>query len=419
MDIASLEADVEDLRSLAAMACLAMPALSEEPDEAGLEAAALELRRQWLRRAHRPADVTLKSPDNGSAAYVPGGGSVRFGYERDLDAGMLEERAALETPPPPGWSAIHLLVRSGQAALSCLLQLVLSLNEDAGRLRMHHAGRYFETAALLGLLPRQTVEHKAEDAAAVDLLVGEPVHCDGQFGLTVPESLPRVRRALLVDTTLGGEANLGPWFARVDGPLVAVFRSGLKLDQAGLELANVGIVQLCVRDGAVPTLADVAARFRQLRTLTGSGLTLDEVSALSAPWFLHSSHRRSYAARVFAHNEQLAVAIGRDHPRFLPACHPSLLPMPDGTSSPLGAPFCALRLRKGDALSHRRLLADVAEEVERAGLVVVQGGSFGFRGPRYELIEPDHGAAFLRVALGFRGGPSTVALIEQLASRKP
>ena len=86
------------------------------------------------------------------------------------------------------------------------------------------------------------------------------------------------------------------------------------------------------------------------------------------------------------------------------------------------APFCAVRLRGGDGIAHRRLLEIVDTEVRRRGLHATQGGSFGFRGHRYELIEPtrDDGVPFLRVALGFRGGRSLeglIALFRELASR--
>jgi hypothetical protein len=86
------------------------------------------------------------------------------------------------------------------------------------------------------------------------------------------------------------------------------------------------------------------------------------------------------------------------------------------------APFCAVRLRAGDGTAHRRLLEIVDAEVRRRGLRVTQGGSFGFRGHRYELIEPDQkdGLPFLRVALGFRGGRTLeglIALFRELASR--
>lgn len=60
-------------------------------------------------------------------------------------------------------------------------------------------------------------------------------------------------------------------------------------------------------------------------------------------------------------------------------------------------------------------------EIARRDLSLAKGGSFGFRGHRYELIEPEPraGKPFLRVATGYREGPDlkrTVDLFEELAA---
>src|SRR3981189_178612 len=81
--VAAIEGGVLD------SACL--QSLTKAPDndwaeaERMLDRAALELRRAWLARAHRPGDTTLKSPCEGETTRVPGSGTVDFGYERDLD----------------------------------------------------------------------------------------------------------------------------------------------------------------------------------------------------------------------------------------------------------------------------------------------------------------------------------------------
>ncbi len=409
--IAPLEADATDLRRLAAAADLPPPAVDEPLDDARLEQAALELRRRWLERAHRPADSTLKSPCEGTTARMPGGGRVSFGYERDLDVSVLEAREPFDHAVPAGWTSTRVICRSGQAALSCLLHLVMGLGNGAeAPLRVHHAGRYFETTSLLALWPRRMLEVLPAETPAVDLLIGEPVFCDGRFGVADPEHLPRARRALILDTTLSGaEVDLAPWFERIEGPVAAVFRSGLKLDQAGLELANVGIVQLFARDADI---VELAGRLRHIRALTGSGLTLDEMAALSAPWFLDAGYFRRYTQQVFAHNEALARAV--DSRMFEECCHPALLA--DRSDRPAVAPFCALRLRDGDLAAHRRLDDRLEQILARRRLAVAKGGSFGFRGSRYELIEPApaEGTPFIRIAAGFRGGPSLDGLIDAL-----
>lgn len=399
--------DREDLAALAGRAGIAlrdMPSLAA----GSLDGAALDLRRAWLARAHRPADTTLKSPCEGEASRLPNGQSIRFGYERELSARLLEGRAPLCYPVPRGWQSVRILCRSGQAALSCLLHHVAHA-EAAQSLTLHHAGRYFETEALLDLWPRQVFTPSDANSPHVDVLVGEPVHCDGRFGLSLPARLPRARRALLLDTTMVGlRADIAPWFERFEGSFAAVFRSGLKLDQAGLELANVGIVQLFVRDGASMDLSTTGAALERIRGLTGGGLTLDELAALSAPWFLDRAYLERYTGQVFANNAALARAIGTDSNLFGDRCHPSLL------SPEAVAPFCALRLREGDAAAHRRLLHHVEAEIGRRGLALAKGGSFGFRGNRYELIEPEPGAGqpFLRVAMGYRGGSDQDRIVD-------
>ena len=56
--------------------------------------------------------------------------------------------------------------------------------------------------------------------------------------------------------------------------------------------------------------------------------------------------------------------------------------------------------------------------LEDVWALATRGGSFGFRGHRYELIEPDldKGRTFLRVALGWRGGWSCQGLCELFAA---
>src|SRR5262249_9312920 len=85
------------------------------------------------------------------------------------------------------------------------------------------------------------------------------------------------------------------------------------------------------------------------------------------------------------------------------------------------APYCAFRLRKGDEQAYDRIERWLEREAEQRRVVFERGGSFGFRGDRLETVRPkDAGDAFLRVAMGRRGGWScegAIALMRELASR--
>jgi hypothetical protein len=96
---------------------------------------------------------------------------------------------------------------------------------------------------------------------------------------------------VILDTTLTGPTfPMSRMLEPLSGetaPVVINVRSGLKLDQAGLELVNVGILSVYTHIATRASLfADIAASLRHLRTVLGLGLTLDEISTLEAPWFL-------------------------------------------------------------------------------------------------------------------------------------
>ena len=407
----AIEKDAEDLRTLADRAAAAsgqgdfLPRhIASGNDwltrERQLDAAAMTLRRAWLGVAHRPGDATLKSPRAGHVAHVACGADVSFGYERDIDVSVLEQRNGY-LRAPAGWSADLVLFRSGQAALACLVHFAAAQWGKSDPLTVTHAGAYFETASLLASWPQRMIR-QIDDAAVADIVIAEPVWCDGQFGCG--KRLPTARHALLLDITMSGPAyDLAPHLD--DCPLVIAYSSGLKLDQAGLELANAGIVRVLSRDGT----REVGTALRQLRGLTGSGLTLDELSALSAPWFMDRAYADRYIAAIFANNRALAEAIGSRSPVFGARCHPSFV---DPTAE---APFCALTLNEPSRKNYRALEARIARECDRRGLLATKGGSFGFRGHRFELIEPEHGQTFLRVAMGWRDGWSRQGLCELLA----
>jgi hypothetical protein len=416
----AIDRDVHDLRDLAdriahsrpnaelgldVVAGLAACGNDYCDQERQLDAAAWSLRKSWLALAHRPADVTPKSPCAGQQAHIADGSDVDFGYERDLDASVLEDRGPAYAPQPAGWSTDLVLCRSGQAVLAGLLQYAVGRWGHDQPLSVAHVGAYFETRSLLDAWPARVLRTAPADVDDVDLLIAEPVWCDGQFG--VSRRLPQARRAVFVDTTMVGPAHdLSPYLAC--SPLVVAYSSGLKLDQAGLELANVGIVRIFSRD---EDAREIGTRLRRLRALTGTGLTLDELSALSAPWFMDRSYTDRYTAAVFANNRALAQAIGTRSAIFEAACHPSLI------DDAAAGPFCALVLREPSPERYRRLAGLVDEAIGRRRLALVNGGSFGFRGHRYELIEPDpgQGRPFLRVALGWRDGHSRQGICDLFA----
>src|SRR6185437_1809851 len=124
-----------------------------------------------------------------------------------------------------------------------------------------------------------------------------------------------------------------------------------------------------------------------------------EVAALELPLFLDPCMTRSYENAVFANNQALARTAQSNS--ALVAAYPG-----DG----LRAPFVIFNLASNSACE--KLDDEIAAEAARRSLNFTKGGSFGFRGHRFETVRPDGRPPFLRVAMGKRRGPSFDGILE-------
>jgi hypothetical protein len=379
---------------------------ADHPLEAELacERAARALRAVWLRSVAAETAQVFRSPTEIETQRLANAHDV-YGYERDFQPMELEGRCSAYFPSAPEpWRCDHILYSSGQAALSSTL---LTLR-DSHSTRIAHLGSYFETRCLIercfGGLHREPGD--------ASIVIAEPIACDGAFTSIDPEALIEIfhgsaaPRILIVDTTLLGYAD--PLSALCGAlpreTMVLRLTSGLKLMQAGLELANVGILSIYAVDAE--RLAALGADLRRSRTLTGGGLRFADALALEAPWFLDPAYARRYEQAVFAHNGALARAVAQNNELFERITHPSL------ADPPSGAPYCVFRLANGAPLDLDSLAGMLIGEARVRKLLFERGGSFGFRGNRFDITEPESGEApFLRIAMGRRGGWSCEGVI--------
>jgi hypothetical protein len=349
----------------------------------------------------------LRSPTARETERLARGPHDAYGYERDFQPESLEDRChAFFGPPPSSWTTAHVMFSSGQAALASILLHLAGLRPR--KLQVAHVGSYFETSELV---KRAFVT--ARSPAKADCIIVEPIACDGRFtthdAASIARSLTR-GQTLVVDETLSAPVTgLAAILSEATTSGAAVIRlvSGLKLLQQGLELANLGIVSVCAED---PELAaSLAEGLKRCRTLAGAGLRFVDALALEAPFFLDRDATQTYADAVFAHNAALSGAVMAQNRIFKP-----LSEMAQAGST---APYCALELEAENTVDALETLAARIEgEAKARGLLIERGGSFGFRGHRYEVIEPEIGEQpFLRVSLGARDDHSCSGFIGLMA----
>ena len=388
------------------------------------------LRHLWIEASVASTSQNYRSPPAEQKTRTATGRNIEFGYERDLHPTYLEERcAAFFGDPPHGWASDHVLLSSGQSAMAAVLHALEggSLIGGDRRLSFVHLGAYFETAEIFSLfssllkpLGRGRAAIATMNEGDADVFIIEPVFCDGEFGVVdvarvIDQHQRKPRpRVYIFDTTLTGtsfslESNLTR-MSSLRPPVVFRLVSGLKLLQGGLELSSVGVLSVFTPQDASVSARQLGDRIRKIRTLLGLGLSFADVAVLEAPWFLDRGYTRVYQEAIFDNNARLANAVSESNRTFRGTFHPSVLPT---GQRPHEAPYCVFRMESDDPQAYTRLENRIREEVRNRNILFEAGGSFGFRGHRFEMVHPEDGSgSFLRVALGRRPGRSCDQIIE-------
>ncbi|MBT6093348.1 MAG: hypothetical protein HOH04_00595 [Rhodospirillaceae bacterium] len=411
--------------------------------ERALDDLALALRADWLSIAHQVSSGYLMSPLHEQPKAMPSGKKFQFDYERSSRPESLELRGFRAMPPPEGWHGCCKLFSSGMSAIATLVQVCCARLKGPTPdhpVQLDMFGGYFETWRLLDtvhdavmkveyLTSTEQLEQRVTDGKT-DVLVIEPVAYD--WDMTVfdldgfakawrqaGENRPRL---VIVDTSLTADTFTMDHLLSAFGDdlpwMVAFIRSGLKLDQQGLELSNVGIVNVFVPKGdASPIYFErLNERLNVNRAITGGALTVNQTAVLEAPWFLDLALFAAHAGRVFENNKKLAGAIELTGGVFSRINHPALADqaMLDWAESPFVVAHVA-----GDSVGRLgKLVAIIVHEARERGLCFDLASSFGFRGHRFEVIRPlvqirelDSRAGVLKIAMGSRSGPSIDGII--------
>lgn len=423
-----------------------------------LHQVAHQVRQLCLDIAYQTTTGQYKSPVQPHSVQLASGSQLSYSYERNLVPTALEQRLALEGASLTSWQGQHLLFSSGMASLTMAVQSCFreAVPQAGNPLQIAMWGGYFETHFLLDILAnpglawtRLQIQADLWQGLArgeIDILLLEPVSYDWEMEVLDLEqlstlwhsALPRRPQAIILDTTLVNQTFSMQAFLEQLGEhpprLVIQVRSGMKLDQQGLELSNVGLLSVYTpmlswhQPGAaavVPTSALQAGRFlSHARQMMGLGLTLEELACLDVPFFLDSVKTLTYAKSVFANNAALARVVQQTvdstaHSIIKQVAHPAL-----SAQSHLAwacAPFVILHLTEDTAANHALLLAILETERRRQEILLFPGGSFGFRHHRFEVIwiKSNQQVGLFKVAMGARQGASkdaTIRLLKQLAS---
>ncbi|MBL4748524.1 MAG: hypothetical protein JKY17_07120 [Magnetovibrio sp.] len=434
-------------------ALLKNPNLESLEGEQLLENLSLDLRQRWLHQVYLRSASYMMSPPHRQRKLLPGDVPVSYPYDRWIKPQDLEQRLDTQSPPPENWQSETRVFSSGMSAITLFLQIFRAFGHDIFKLpprslQMHWFGGYFEISKALHVLCDKRFQGRkhgdqkklcaAVTAGLADLILIEPVAANIQLDvfdmdgfvqacIDRPHGQPCV---IVFDTSLVGDTFPLERFCRMlkDNPpsLVVNIRSGLKLDQQGLELSNLGLMTLWCPDFEDHRLhlKQIANNLQVSRATFGSGLSQDEYAVLSASFILDRMLFANYCQAVFDNNQRLALAldlVSKSTGSLIgQVIHPAL--GQDHDKPWAVSPYVNIHYQSDDH-TDRDVLRTVLEfEIHARNLCLVLGNSFGFRGHRFEMgFVPDLKYSSLRIAMGARSGPSVdgiIALFEHLAAFK-
>lgn len=412
----------------------------------------LELRSHWINYARDFALQAQVTHPNSSILPLPRGGSATLGEYGDPILDDFESRLREAHKGRSTTDGEHIVLASGMAAISSLLFVLRDWWRPSPQNPMDCVcwGSYFETVFQLEtlehgqfsaqLIPSQDKFLQAVAEGIHPMVTIDPVAYSWEMDVLDLDAFveawnqrPEVAgQVLVLDTTLVGETfpvqELRSRLKNVT--LFCHMASGLKLDQRGIELNNVGFLSLYANDKDLER--EFAAALRQLRTELGYGISYREMCEFDTEFFLKPDELANYGEKVYLNNQFLAQNLDLGEGKiFERVRHPSLSAR---SSLPWAvAPFVVFHLAD-DALVNQGLLLEVLNhECELRGIPFHTGASFGFRFHRYEVIVPNYGLqnpgtegkevhaprSLFKVAMGSNQGPlraRIVDLINEVAS---
>lgn len=391
-----------------------------------LQKLAGEIRATYLQGLSAITSRRWRTPPDGIAMPFPGDDTpYSYTYDRQHPPKPLEMRLNA------GGSSDVVLCSSGMASLNVVFQSLNFLMDSSNTLAVFAS--YFETLSLLRICPfsqrfvRANSESELSEIIAdeqVGVVLVEPVHYNWALSTTFwPDILTSLAARddppfVILDTTLTGVCSAQTELLsqlRSVVPVVICVRSGIKLDQKGLELTNLGVVEIYCADTLIAE--KIAATVRKCRSICGATLTWQDACALAPRVVCTPSSVCEYGHAVFNNARELFDRLKNVGGLFKRVSHPE---------PPWPAPLVILELADGGSENYRELATILDVQQRKRGLNWQMSGSFGFRTQRFETILPEEllrsgesHAGALKIASGCYAGArhhAILEIIEELAA---
>lgn len=272
-----------------------------------------QLRQAILKQAFEHTYKTYKSPVFGSKKWDLNGNEVLFDYERTLEPRNLENKIYNSKK---GYTGFSMLFSNGMSSLAAMYNYIYKMQGIDTIPRGINCCEYFETSSL-SLMNRvnNNIKFSASlkdiDVSAYDFFIIEPIKADFKITLVDLEHFinkivmdqSNKLKIIIVDSSLLGKSfNTDKILKKLHHKENVIFvnlRSGLKLDQQGLELCNCGIVDFYI-NSKHQKISDYSKEYlTKVRNVNGSTISYNTLCLLDNNIFLIDD---SYSNKIINNN---------------------------------------------------------------------------------------------------------------------
>ena len=328
---------------------------------------------------------------------------VYYSYERNISHSLLENSYSSGYIKNSYNKTVFF--NSGIATIfNTLSMLKRILNKKQLNVLSHSS--YFETSTLHNILMNNIIDFNSDSFKDnIDVIFIETIQYDENMQtFNLMENLNFIIEKLdthkvlfiIIDSTLFRDAKgLNRFINNYLGNDIIIIEiiSLLKLHQFGMEISNVGVATIYSTQTNHKVVDNIAIYLKKMRNVTGSNLSLYEISLLSNEIFFDNDLINLYKNYIYSNSRYFANALKKGN-IITKICYT--------WSLDYAAPFIILKNNEYDLQDYIRILSIIKYLIEKEDLNIFMGSSFGFNNTRYELIitNKETKSCFIKIAVG-------------------
>lgn len=349
------------------------------------------IRSKWLQKASTKAASYNRAPWKGQIPQSVGGEPVAFSYETLLDdsyvAQRFENRCIFRER-----SSKTVLYNSGMAAIRGTIDLIDIFTKAA--LKIVRSVGYFETKVYIESLINRGVQFfnlgEHIDPMA-NVFIFEPICYNMNLDITDIELMIKAINSsqahaifVVMDTTMHNCTNLLAYMekrlVRAENVIFIELRSGVKLDQLGLEIENLGIASWYVHK-CNASYADVLFNYiNYYKGIIGDNISFSSLISLE---FFSSQTSFEYANKVQSIVADFVDAISVQSTDFVRRI---ISPTATYGDDKIKMPFVFMKLNSEERRDYEQFVENLVCLCKTYGFFLPYRNSFGFRYPSIEYI---------------------------------